>query len=274
MDPRLFEAIAGNDKNGFINLVQENDNFLEQRTVSSRSTVLHLASRFGHIELVMEILKLHPMVGAEDIKLETPLHEACRQGHTEILKLLLETNPWAAVKLNADNRSAFFIACCHGHFDLVKLLSNQSWLPGLEDERFVPTCLHVATSRGHTGVVRELLNVLPHFVWKVDGNGYSPLHHFCNSRHLEITRMLLKLSADLALQFSNTGYMPLHLAAMNGNTLIFEEFEQMAPISFHHLTRQGDTHYGAFMWLVSAFHNTDFFHRPDQYGNTLASCSL
>lgn len=151
MDPRLFEAIAGNDKNGFINLVQENENFLEQRTVSSRSTVVHLASRFGHIELVMEILKLHPMVGAEDIKLETPLHEACRQGHTEILKLLLETNPWAAVKLNADNRSAFFIACCNGHADLVKLLSNQSWLPGLEDERFVLTCLHVATSRGHTG---------------------------------------------------------------------------------------------------------------------------
>ncbi|KAM3699705.1 hypothetical protein ACJW31_05G046100 [Castanea mollissima] len=229
MDPRLFEAIAGNDKNGFTNLVQENENFLEQRTVSSRSTVLHLASRFGHIEL-------------------TPLHEACRQGHTEILKLLLGTNPWAAVKLNADNRSAFFIACCHGHVDLVKLLSNQSWLPGLEDERFV------------------------------DGNGYSPLHHSCNSGHLEITRMLLKLSADLALQFSNTGYMPLHLAAMNGNTLIFEEFEQIAPISFHHLTRQGDTvfhltvrykHYGAFMWLVSAFHNTDFFHRPIQYGNTL-----
>ena len=90
--------------------------------------------------------------------------------------------------------------------------------------------------------------------------------------------MLLKCSADLALQFSNTGYMPLHLAAMNGNTLIFEEFEKMAPISFHHLTRQGDTvfhltvkykHYGAFMWLVSAFHNTDFFHRPDQCGNTL-----
>lgn len=128
------------------------------------------------------------------------------------------------------------------------------------------------------GVVRELLNVLPHFAWKVDGNGYSPLHHSCNSGHLKITRMLLKCSVDLALQFSNTGYMPLHLAAMNGNTLIFEEFEKMAPISFHHLTRQGDTvfhltvkykHYGAFMWLVSAFHNTDFFHRPDQCGNTL-----
>ena len=151
MDPRLYEAIAGNEKKGFINLVQENENFLEQRTDGSRSRVLYFASRFGHIELVMEILKLHLMVGAEDIKLETPLHEACRQGHNEILKLLLETNPRVAVKLNADNWSAFFIACCHGHVDLVKLLLNQSWLPGLEDEQFVPTCLHVVTSRGHTG---------------------------------------------------------------------------------------------------------------------------
>ena len=82
--------------------------------------------------------------------------------------------------------------------------------------------------------------MLPHFAWKVERNVCSPLHHSCKSGHLEVTRMLLKLSADLVLQFSNTGYMPLHLAAMNGNTLIFEEFEQMAPISFHHHTRQGE----------------------------------
>lgn len=151
MDPRLLEAIARNDKNTFINLVRENENFLEQRTDGSRSTVLHLASRFGHVKLVMEILKLRPMVAAENNKLETPLHEACSRGHTEVLKLLLEHNPWAACKLNADNQSAFFMACSHGHVDLVKLLLNQSWLVGLEDEGFDPTCLHVAASRRHTG---------------------------------------------------------------------------------------------------------------------------
>ncbi|XP_065634403.1 ankyrin repeat-containing protein ITN1 [Quercus suber] len=278
MDPRLLEAIARNDKNTFINLVQENENFLEQRTDGSRSTVLHLATRFGHVKLVMEILKLRPMVAAENNKLETPLHEACIRGHTEVLKLLLEHNPWAACKLNADNQSAFFMACSHGHVDLVKLLLNQSWLVGLEDEGFDPTCLHVAASRGHTGVVRELLNVFPDLAWKVDKNGYSPLHHACNSGNLEITRILLKLSTDLALQFSSTGHMPLHLAAMNAKPEIFEEFEQIAPISFHHLTRQGETvfhltvkykHYEAFIWLVGAFHNTDLFHHPDQCGNTL-----
>ena len=90
--------------------------------------------------------------------------------------------------------------------------------------------------------------------------------------------MLLKLSTDLALQFSSTGHMPLHLAAMNAKTEIFEEFEQIVPISFHHLTRQGETvfhltvkykHDEAFIWLVGAFHNTDLFHHPDQCGNTL-----
>lgn len=151
MDQRLFEAIAINDKNKFINLVRENERILEQRTDGSKSTVLHLASRFGHIELVVEILKLCPMVAEENIKLETPLHDACRRGHTEVLKLLLENDPWAACKLNADNQSAFFMACSHGHVDLVKLLLNQSWLVGLVDDGLDPTCLHVAASRGHTG---------------------------------------------------------------------------------------------------------------------------
>ena len=72
--------------------------------------------------------------------------------------------------------------------------------------------------------------------------------------------------------------MPLHLAAMNAKTSLFEEFEQMAPISFHPLTREGETvyhltvkykHYESFIWLAGAFHNTDLFHRPDQCGNTL-----
>ena len=60
--------------------------------------------------------------------------------------------------------------------------------------------------------------MFPDLAWKVDKNGYSPLHHACISGHLEITRILLTLSTDLALQFSSTGYMPLHLAAMNAKT--------------------------------------------------------
>ncbi|KAF5453108.1 hypothetical protein F2P56_028046 [Juglans regia] len=280
MDPRLLmEAVAKNDENTFINLVRENEDFLDQRTAESMNTVLHWASRFGDTALVKEVLKLRPMfVDAENAKLETPLHEACRHGQTEVLKLLLEANPEAACKLNAENQSPFFVACSNGHLDVVKILLNQSWLVGLEDEGLDATCLHVAASRGFKDIVRELLNVCPGLAITFDKNGYSPLHYACNSGHLEITKMLLYLGLDIALQFSSTGYMPLHLAAMNGKTETFEEFERMAPICFHHLTRQGETvfhltvkykHYDAFMWLVGAFHDTDLFHRTDKLGNTL-----
>lgn len=153
MDPRLLmEAVARNDINTFINLVRENQDFPDQRTDEYRNTVLHWASRFGHTELVKEVLKLRPMfVDAENAKLETPLHEACRHGRTEVLKLLLEANPGAACKLNAENQSPFFVACSNGHLDVVKILLNQSWLVGLEDEGLDSTCLHVAASRGFKG---------------------------------------------------------------------------------------------------------------------------
>lgn len=152
MDPRLLEAVARNDKNTFINLVRENEDFLDQRTAESNNTVLHWASRFGHTELVAEVLKLRPIfVDAENAKLETPVHEACRHGHTEVLKLLLEINHGAACKLSAENQSAFFVACCNGHLDVVKILLNQSWLVGLEDVGLDSTCLHVTASRGFKG---------------------------------------------------------------------------------------------------------------------------
>jgi ankyrin repeat protein len=77
-----------------MSLVNKNEEILQQRTANTLHTPLHLASRFGHIELVKEIVKLCPdMIAAENNKLETPFHEASRQGNVEVFELLLDTNP-------------------------------------------------------------------------------------------------------------------------------------------------------------------------------------
>ena len=152
MDQSLLEAIAKNERHTFMNLVRENEEILQQRTVNTLHTPLHLASRFGHIDLVTEIVKLCPdMVAAENSKLETPFHEACRQGNVKVLLLLLDANPWAACKLNSDSQSAFYMACSHGHLNVIKLLLSKPWLQGLEEDNFVHNSLHVAVSRGYTG---------------------------------------------------------------------------------------------------------------------------
>ena len=115
MDQRLLEAVHKNDRQAFMSLVNKNEEILQQRTANTLNTPLHLASRFGYIELVTEIIKLCPdMVGADNSKLETPLHEACRQGNVEVLELLLDINSWADCKLNSDNQSGFFMAAIMG----------------------------------------------------------------------------------------------------------------------------------------------------------------
>lgn len=152
MDPRLLEAIAGNDALALTSLVRENEGILEQRTTNSLNTALHLALRFGSNNLVMEIIKLQPnLVATENRKLETPLHEACRAGNAEAVMLLLESNPWIACNLNCENQSPLFIACSNGRLNLIKLLLNQPWLQGLEDDADL-TCAHEAASKGHIGM--------------------------------------------------------------------------------------------------------------------------
>ncbi|KAK3219922.1 hypothetical protein Dsin_013892 [Dipteronia sinensis] len=274
MDRRIFCAIAENDIPSFTRLVQEDDGILEQRTIGSLNTVLHFASKYGHINMVMEIIKLRPeMAAVENKLLEIPLHVACRQGDIEVVMLLLKTNPWLSCKLNSKNQSALFIACSNGHLNVVKLLLNQPWCVRIEDEAQLNS-LHLAASKGHADIVGHILNLCPNLAHNIDENGYSPLHYACSRGHVSITAMLLRFDLNLSLQFDNSGYTPLHLAAMNGDLAILEEFVALAPASFQFLTTHGETvfhlaagfnHYIAFNYLATVFCDTDLFHRPDKF---------
>ncbi|KAK9095013.1 hypothetical protein Scep_026482 [Stephania cephalantha] len=120
------------------------------------NTVLHSASRFGHLELVHEIIKLCPeMVPSRNHKLETPLHEACREGHFEVAMALLRAMPSVAYKLNGEDESAMYAACSSGqgsaNTGIVShlLLNYPSLLVSEED--MSTTSLHSAASAGHTG---------------------------------------------------------------------------------------------------------------------------
>ncbi|KAL5756006.1 hypothetical protein ACOSQ2_020752 [Xanthoceras sorbifolium] len=279
MDRRVFGAIARNDIPTFVSLVQEDEGILEQTTAGSLNTVLHLASMYGHINLVMEIVKLRPeMAAAENKKLETPLHEACRQGDIEIVLLLLKTNPWLSCKPNLKNQSALFITCSNGHLKVVKLLLNQPWFVGIEEDEAQQNSLHVAASKGHTDIVQHLLNLCPNLAHNTDEHGQSPLHYACSKGHVSITTMLLRFDLNLALQFDNSVHTPLHLAAIKGDVEILEEFVALAPASFQFLTKYGETvfhlaarfnHFIAFGYLAKVFCDTYLFHQPDQFGNNI-----
>ncbi|KAG7997742.1 hypothetical protein I3843_01G225200 [Carya illinoinensis] len=279
MDAMLLEAIRTNQTPKLISLFQANKGILEQRTTDSKDTALHLASKFGHADMVSEIIKLCPdLVAAENKMLETPIHEACRQGSAKVLKLLLEVNPRAACKLNCENKTAFFIACSHGHFDVVNILLNQPRIMGSEENLLDRTCIHVAASRGHMDIVREILNAYPNFAQQIDENGNLPLHYSCIHGHREITWMLLMRDKNLALQYNINGYTPPHMASMNGKVSVLEELVLMAPESLHCATIEGETvfhlavrygQYHALAFMAHACNATNLIHHQDQYGSTI-----
>ncbi|KAF7836479.1 ankyrin repeat-containing protein [Senna tora] len=245
MDERIVDAIEKNDTRTFLGLVGENGGILHQRTADSFSTVLHLASGYGHIEMVREILRLCPkLVDAQNKNHETPIHESCHNGNVKVLMLLL-----AAANPKADAETA--------------------------DQSF----LHVAASRGHTDVVRELLKKWPYLDGEADDNGNSALHHACSEGHRQIVWMLLRHNRNLALRYNFHGYTPLHLAVISGCSVsILWEFAFSSAASFLRLTGEDDTVFhlavryansDALVFLANFSFSRNLLHHQDRFGNSV-----
>ncbi|CAL9009985.1 unnamed protein product [Prunus brigantina] len=196
---------------------------------------------------------------------ETSVHEACRTGNAKIVKLLLDANP--GLQLNEPGKL------------------------GLAKDGFDQTCILVAVSSGHIGIVSDLLRVCADLALIVDKNGNSPLHYASSKGQREITRAvlwtLLKLNpkpAQKAQQYNHNGHTPLHLAAINYRVPVLEVFLLLAEPSFQVVTKSGETvfhlavrygRYNALVYLTTHVSNDiDFFDCRDLYGNTILHLAI
>ncbi|KAB5514040.1 hypothetical protein DKX38_027946 [Salix brachista] len=279
MDRRLCEAILKGDVPAFLSLVEEDEHVIDQKPIpGSSSTILHIASRFGHVELAKEIVRVRPeLMFEENEKKETPLHEACREGKMEMVRLLVEEDPWLVYKVNQANESALAVACKRGRLDVVDYLLNFPGLLMLEIDGFT-TSLHVAASGGHTDIVKEILKARPDFAWKKDLQGCTPLHLCCKKGHLEVTRELLRFDAELSSLEDNDGRTPLHWAAIKGRVNVIDEILSTSLESAEVITKNGETvlhlgvknnQYEAVKYLAEMLNITKLVDRPDNDGNTV-----
>ncbi|XP_015083957.1 ankyrin repeat-containing protein At5g02620-like [Solanum pennellii] len=286
MDRRLNEAVLRGDVEAIQKLIEEDSNIVKQTLEGSlQHTILHLAARLGHVELVREIVKLFPeMVSAENRDEETPLHEACREGRVEIVRILLENDPWVAYKTNLWDKSVLYVACERGRIEVVKHFlhnnNNNIHLLLMLEVDMSTTSLHAAASSGHTEVVKELIKVRPDFAWKKDElmNGCSPLHIACSKGHLDITRELLKLDMDLSGLQDNEGRTPLHWAVIKGRVNIIAEILSVSLESAEMTTKHGETilhlavknnHFEVLKFLMESLDVSNLKNFQDADGNTI-----
>ncbi|XP_019179466.1 PREDICTED: ankyrin repeat-containing protein At5g02620-like [Ipomoea nil] len=242
MDPRHREVVLRGDLAALHQLIQRDANFVTQVLPASLNTVLHLAARFGKLEMAAEVARSNPeLVSAVNAELETALHEACREGHGEIARLLLEVCPGVAYQMNCREESALYVACERGKAQVVNhLLIDFPMLLTLELD-LSTTSLHVAASSGHTDIVKEILRARAELASKSDSNGCIPLHLACSKGHLEATKELLEVDSDHCFRQDKEGRTPLHWAAVKGRVNIIYELIGASLESAHKLTNHGET---------------------------------
>ena len=98
-------------------------------TGRNQCTPLHLASFYGHSDVVKELLSKNASKSAIQRHGSTPLHFACKNGHIEIVKQLLgsgskrdaQYKSKSGVNFDAKDHNGWtplHFACLGGHFEI------------------------------------------------------------------------------------------------------------------------------------------------------------
>ena len=171
-------------------------------------TPLFLASENGFVEIARVLLEhgadteVRALPLIDDIPLMSPLEQASSRGHVEVVQALLEHGAY----VNAENKIT--------RFHSVQNLGTRLFLEPYDDPNALGfgarTALHYASSNGHVGVVRVLLE------HGVDANAQNvtdatPLHQASEYGRAESTRILLEHGVDANARDINNA-TPLHLA--------------------------------------------------------------
>jgi ankyrin repeat protein len=140
-------------------------------------TPLHVASQFGHLDVVKWLLDHNADVHVHDDKGDTPLHLAAIEGHLEVARILLEHN----AEVNSRNNDGSTPLLLRHIVDTL-MLYGYCW-----------TTMRMCTST----TTKETL----HYITQRQG-------------HLEVARILLERNAEVNSR-NNDGYTPL-LLCING----------------------------------------------------------
>ncbi|KAM7514839.1 hypothetical protein LguiA_004422 [Lonicera macranthoides] len=229
MDPELYRSAMV----GHVDFLQQNIEHVRVQITPNMNTVLHVASRFGQMEYVNEILKNCPsLLTMANIKGDTALHIAARGGHSVIARSLIEharaqfggeieNGDFKSVEeftrmRNEDGDTALHEAVRCRDIEIVKLLTNEdpdfSHPPNLADE----TPLYLAAEMGLDGFVYEILKncAKPSYTGPF---GRTALHAAILANSEGVTWTLLEWKPNLGTEVDADGWLPLHYGAKLGH---------------------------------------------------------
>ena len=89
---------------------------------------------------------------------------------------------------------------------------------------FADTPLHIVASTGQIPFAVETMGLKPSFAWKLDPNGFSPIHLALQNGHIEMVRRLLQLDGDLVRVKGRERLTPMHYVVESGEACETRQF--------------------------------------------------
>ncbi|KAL7234836.1 hypothetical protein ACSBR1_018322 [Camellia fascicularis] len=234
MDVNLYEAVM----EGKVDVLGQHIDQIDNQVTPNNNIVLHVATQFGRLQCVEEILNECPvLLRRVNNKCKTPLHFAVREERLDVAKALidcakkldreLESGGGAAKEIlratNEDKDTALHMAVRNEHLNLVKLLIG-------EDPEFQhpannahETPLYLATEIGCDDVVSAILGTCTSPTYGGPG-GRTALHAAATIKNRfsvlinaqkknRSMRRLLEWKQDLIKEADEYGWTPLRYAA-------------------------------------------------------------
>ncbi|XP_025012755.2 protein ACCELERATED CELL DEATH 6 [Ricinus communis] len=216
---------------------------------SNGDAPLHIAARYGHIDIVKLLLEqakaqnedletgrgaMKQMLQMQNEKKDMALHEAARNNHLSVVRLLTRLDPHFLYPANDYEETPLYLAAARGYLYVVIEILNTCKSVAYGGPKG-KTALHGAVLSGNRGIVLEILKREKRLTIEAEENGWTPLHYaaYGNDQNFGayvIVQRLLECDKSAAYVVDkDRKRTALHLAACRGNVRIMKEIISKCP---------------------------------------------
>lgn len=189
---------------------------------SSAETPLYVASEYGYVDLVREMIQYYDLADA-GIKARNgfdAFHIAAKQGDLDVLRVLMDAHPELTMTVDLSNTTALHTAATQGHTEVVNFLLEAGSSLATIAKSNGKTALHSAARNGHLEVLKALLEMEPGIATRTDKKGQTALHMAVKGQNLEVVELLIKADPSLINMCDNKENTALHIATRKGRAEI------------------------------------------------------